>query len=194
MAPLSDPIKRFQEALAEARSGPGGARKPERTLEQLPLAARRKRAREAAAQAKKKWRIPASVRQYLPYVAAFLVVLAPLLHNPPRDNEVPPYLVGIWRTDAPGYEDRYLQFAPRNVVFGTGGYEGESYIVAEVQISPVDTDPQGGAGGRSLFTFRYMKADKLEYNLSFYYEPKPAETITFKNQETLKWTRKGPDL
>ena len=122
------------------------------------------------------------------------MILAPLLHNPPRANDVPPYLVGLWRTDTPGYEDRYLQFTPRNVIFGTGGYEGESYIVAEVEVSPVDEGPQGGAGGRSLLTFRYMKADKLEYSLSFYYEPKPTETITFKNQETLKWTRKGPDL
>ena len=194
MAPLSDPIKRFQEALEEARSGPGGTRKPERKLEQPPSAARRKRAREAAAQAKKKWSIPPNVRQYLPYVAAFLVILAPLLHNPPRDNDVPPYLVGLWRTDTPGYEDRYLQFTPRNVIFGTGGYEGESYIVAEVEVSPVDEGPQGGASGRSLLTLRYMKAEKLEYNLSFYYEPKPVETITFKNQKKLKWTKKGPDL
>ena len=193
MAPLSDPLKRFQEALAEARSGRGGARKPERTLEQLPLAARRKRAREAAAQAKKKWRIPASVRQYLPYVAAFLVVLAPLLHNPPRDNEVPPYLVGIWRTDAPGYEDRYFQFAPRNLVFGTGGIEGEAYMIAEVQAAPADEGAQGDASKRMLFTIRYMKMDKLEYELSFYYDPAPAEVITFKHQEKLTWTRKGRD-
>ena len=162
MAPLSDPIKRFQEALEEARSGPGGTRKPERKLGQPPSAARRKRAREAAAQAKKKWSIPPNVRQYLPYVAAFLVILAPLLHNPPRANDVPPYLVGLWRTDTPGYEDRYLQFTPRNVIFGTGGYEGESYIVAEVEVSPVDDGSQGGAGGRSLLTLRYMKVSPVD--------------------------------
>ena len=142
---------------------------------------------------KKRWRIPPRVRQYFPYVVIFLAILAPLLHNPPRNNKVPAYLIGAWKTTTPEYEDRYLLFAEHNVAFGTGKYEGESYIVAEVQESPVDDGTQDGASKKKLVLIRYMKPDRLEYSLSFYYEPEPGATITFKNQENLKWTKKGPD-
>jgi hypothetical protein len=105
---------------------------------------------------------------------------------------VPTYLLGQWKSETPGYEDRYLLFADRNLAFGTGRYEGESYIVAEAQASPVDIGMQSGASTNRmmLVEIRYMKQDRLEYGLSFYYEPKPVETITFKNQEHLKWTKK----
>lgn len=158
-----------------------------------PAGARRRAGRPPA---KKRWRIPPKVRLYFPYVVAFLVILSPLLYNPPRNNQVPPYLIGAWETNAPGYEDRYLLFANRNVAFGTGRYEGESYIVAEVQASPVDNGAEYGASKseKMLITIRYMKPDKLEYGLTFYYDPPPGEVISFKYQEKLKWTKKkGPD-
>jgi hypothetical protein len=153
----------------------------------------RKRTRATTPPPKKGWTLPPKVKQYLPYAVVFLAILTPLLHNPPRNNEVPPYLIGVWRSNTPGYEDRYFQFARRNLVFGTGGIEGEAYMVAEVQSSPVDEGAQGGASKRMLVTIRYMKTDKLEYELSFYYDPEPAGLITFKNQEHLKWTKKGRD-
>ncbi len=153
----------------------------------------RRRTRASVPPPKKGWTLPPKVKQYLPYVVVFLVILAPLLHDPPRNNTVPPYLLGVWRSTTPGYEDRYFQFAERNLVFGTGGIEGEAYMVAEIESSPVDESAQGDASKRLLFKIRYMKMDKLEYELSFYYDPPPAEVITFKNQEKLKWTRKGPD-
>lgn len=153
----------------------------------------RTRTRASLPPVKKGWTLPPKVKQYLPYAIAFLVILAPLLHNPPRDNKVPPYLIGVWRSTTPGYEDRYFQFAQRNLVFGTGGIEGESYMIAEIQSSPADESAQGGASKRMLFTIQYMKMDKQEYQLSFYYDPAPAEVITFKNQEKLTWTKKGRD-
>jgi hypothetical protein len=155
----------------------------------------RKRTRAAAPPPKTGWTLPPKVRQYLPYVVVFLAILTPLLHNPPRNNEVPPYLIGVWRSSTPGYEDRYLQFAQRNVIFGTGGIEGESYLVAEVQSSPAEEGAKDEAAKskRMLFTIRYMKTDKLEYDLTFYYDPPPAEVITFKHQEKLTWRKKGSD-
>ncbi len=155
----------------------------------------RKRTRAASPPPKKGWTLPPKVKQYLPYVVVFLAILTPLLHNPPRNNEIPSDLIGVWRSTTPGYEDRYFQFSRRNLVFGTGGIEGEAYLVAEVQSSPVGEGEEGGASKskRLLFTIRYMKTDKLEYELLFYYDPEPTELITFKNQEHLKWTKKGRD-
>ncbi len=161
---------------------------------ETPAGARR-RTKASVPPPKKRWTLPPKVRQYLPYVVVFLAILTPLLHNPPRNNQVPPDLIGVWRSTTPGYEDRYFQFAQRNLVFGTGGIEGEAYMIAEVQSSPAEEGTQGEAGKRTLFTIRYMKTDKLEYELSFFYDPPPVEVITFKHQEKLKWTKrkKGPD-
>lgn len=156
-----------------------------------PPVERRSRKRGKAAPAKKKWTLPPKVRLYLPYVVIILAILTPFLHNPPRNNQVPSNLIGMWKTKAPGYEDRYILFVERNVAFGTGGYDGEAYIVAEVESSPVGDETEKGASKKTLYAIRYMKSDKLEYELSFYYEPEPVETITFKNQEHLRWTKKG---
>lgn len=165
------------------------------TEEGRPPLERRRRRRAGLPPAKKGWTLPPKVKQYLPYVVVFLVILAPLLHNPPRNNNVPPYLIGAWRTTTPGYEDRYLQFANRNVIFGTGRFGGEAYMIAEIKSTPVDEGTADGSSKskRMLFTIRYMKMDKEEYELSFYYDPPPAQVITFKNQEKLTWTKKGPD-
>ncbi len=191
--PLSDSTRDLYRQLQEkaktprwARAGQAGS---QRDAAGRLLPGTRRRA--GAPKATKRWKIPPRVRQVLPYVVAFLAILAPLLHNPPRNNRVPPYLIGVWETTTPGYRDRYLMFAERNVAFGTGKYEGESYIVAETEISSADDDAQTEAGKRKLFKIRYMKPDKLEYDLSFYYDPPPADVITFKNQENLKWTKKG---
>jgi len=182
--------------LERMKAAGGGWVRPEgpgdRSQSQPPVE-RRSRKRGKAAPAKKKWTLPPQVRQYLPYVVIFLVILAPILHNPPRHNQVPSNLIGMWKTKAPGYQDRYILFVERNIAFGTGGFDGEAYIVAEVQSSPVDDGAEGGASKKTLYKISYMKSDKLEYELSFYYEPEPVETITFKNQEHLKWTKKGRD-
>ena len=154
---------------------------------------RRRRKRASPVATKSKWTIPPKVKQYLPYAVVFLVILAPILHNPPRNNTIPPYLIGAWKSGTPGYEDRFMMFTQHSVVFGTGGYAGDVYVVDEVQTSPVSEGAAGHANSRELFAITYMKADKLKLELSFYYEPEPVETITFKNQEHLKWTKKGRD-
>ena len=185
-----DLYKVLQARARAARLIRAGQALPQKDSAGRPLPGMRRRV--GGPQAKKRWRIPPKVKQYLPYAVVFLAILAPLLHNPPRNNQVPTYLLGQWKSETPGYEDRYLLFADRNLAFGTGRYEGESYIVAEAQASPVDTGMQSGASTNRmmLVEIRYMKQDRLEYGLSFYYEPKPVETITFKNQEHLKWTKK----
>ena len=158
-----------------------------------PSLERRRRRRTSLPPPKKSWSLPPKVRQYIPYAVIFLVILAPLLHNPPRNNTVPPYLIGTWKSGTPGYEDRFMLFTQHSVVFGTGGYAGDVYVVDEVETSPASEDAAVGANERELFTIHYMKADKLKLELSFYYDPPPLGVITFKNQENLKWTKKGAE-
>ena len=195
---MSDSTRNLYKALQEKAKASGETWKE--STGSYKSGGRRPGARKRAGgpPAKKRWRIPPAVKTYLPYALAFLAILAPLLYNPPRNNQVPPYLVGLWETDAPGYEDRYLLLNDRSLAFGTGNYTGESYIVAEIDARPVEDDSQDGAGKngkdgkskRMLVQIRYMKEDRLEFGLSFYYEPKPVDTITFKYQDHLKWKKK----
>jgi hypothetical protein len=177
-------IEEQRQLLLERMEATRGGRPP---LE------RRRRKRAGPVATKSKWTIPPKVKQYIPYAVIFLVILAPILHNPPRNNDVPAYLIGAWKSGTPGYEDRFMLFTQHSVVFGTGGYAGDVYVVDEIEISPVAEDAPGGANKRELFTIRYMRADKLKISLSFYYDPPPLGVITFKNQENLKWTKKGAE-
>lgn len=195
--PLSDSTRDLYKEL-QKRAKMARRQRPSRegwqrdTEGSVPLQSPR---RAGGARAKKRWRIPPKVKPYIPFVVAFLIIVAPLLHNPPRNNQVPRYLVGVWETSAPGYEDRYLMFAERNVAFGTGEFESESYLVAEAEARPLDGSAQDVADKdrKMEVLVRYMKPDKLEYSLSFYYDPLPDPTITFKNQDNLRWMRKkGP--
>jgi len=154
---------------------------------------RRRRPREGAALAKKRRWLHPVVKRYLPYALGFLVILAPMLYNPPRPNTLPPYLVGVWESSSPGYKDRYMRLLNRHVIFGTGGYDGEAYVIAEVRTESVE--PEGWikkekASKTELVRIRYMKKDQVEYELSFFYDPEPVGTITFKNQD-IKWRKKG---
>ena len=177
-------IEEQRQLLLERMTAAGTGRPP---LE------RRRRRRTSLPPPKKSWSLPPKVQQYLPYAVIFLVILAPILHNPPRNNDVPAYLIGTWKSGTPGYEDRFMLFTQHSVVFGTGGYAGDVYVVDEIEISPFAEDAPGGANKRELFTIRYMRADKLKISLSFYYDPPPLGVITFKNQENLKWTKKGAE-
>lgn len=163
------------------------------TGEGRPPLERRRRRRTGLPPVKKGWTLPPKVKQYLPYVVIIMVILAPLLHDPPRNNTVPPYLLGAWKSDTPGYKDRFMIFTEHSVVFGTGGLSGEVYAVDEVETSPVTVGAPGSSDKRELFTIRYMRMDKLKMDLWFYYDPPPRGIITFKNQEQLKWTRKGTE-
>lgn len=185
----------FQKFLQE-RAKTADPRRPGRDEIQKTASGRHlviKRRRGGVPAPKKRWSLPPKVKQYLPYIVIALAILTPLLHNPPRNNTVPPYLVGKWKSSTPGYEDRYLLFVERNLAFGTGGFDGEAFIISEVETSPEGEDVPGNMNNRTLVKIRYMKTDKLEYTLSFYYQEKPVETITFKNQDNLKWTKKGAD-
>lgn len=115
------------------------------------------------------------------------------MYAPPLNNEVPPYLIGTWRSSTPGYEDRFLLFTQHSVVFGTGGYSGDVYGVYEVKTEPAEDGAPAGSSKRELFSIRYRGMDKFQSDLLFYYDPPPVDTITFKNQERLTWEKESKE-
>ncbi|NGZ95714.1 MAG: hypothetical protein CV089_06215 [Nitrospira sp. WS110] len=104
-----------------------------------------------------------------------VVVRDPLVSCP---NE----LIGAWVTSAKGYEDGMLVFSKTGVAFSVGIEHLDAQAVRRLDATP--------DGPRTLYTVVYGDSRRDEQTLSFYYHTKD-QTITFKNQAHLVWTRKA---
>ena len=100
-----------------------------------------------------------------------------------RDPAVacPNELVGAWITSAKGYEEGMLVITKTGVAFSVGADHLDAQAVRRIDAS--------AEGPRTLYTIVYGDSRKDEQTLSFYYDTK-GQTITFKNQSHLVWTRK----
>jgi hypothetical protein len=100
-----------------------------------------------------------------------------------RDQAVscPNELVGAWITAAKGYEEGMLVFTKTGVAFSVGSEHVDAQAVRRIEVFP--------EGPRTLYTVIYGDSRRDEQTLSFYYHTKE-QTITFKNQSHLVWTRK----
>ena len=101
-----------------------------------------------------------------------------------RDPDVscPNELIGAWVTSAKGYEEGMLVFSKSGVAFSVGIEHLDAQAVRRLDATP--------DGPRTLYTVVYGDSKKDEQTLSFYYHTKD-QTITFKNQAHLVWTRKA---
>lgn len=94
----------------------------------------------------------------------------------------PSELLGAWITSAKGYEEGMLVFTKTGVSFSVGAEHLDAQAVRRIDAS--------AEGPRTLYTIVYGDSRKDEQTLSFYYDTK-GQTITFKNQSHLVWTRKA---
>jgi hypothetical protein len=101
-----------------------------------------------------------------------------------RDPPVacPNELLGAWVTSARGYEEGMLVFTKSGVAFSVGVEHLDAQAVRRLQAI--------ADGPRTLYTVVYGDSRSDEQTLSFYYDTKD-QTITFKNQSHLVWTRKA---
>ncbi len=98
---------------------------------------------------------------------------------------VPPELVGVWRTAAAKYEDRYFEFRPGTLTLGIGGGSSETYPIRSIKRS------QDALG--TLYAVSYMnQAESVEEVFAFYYDPREGGMIRFKNQPEIAWTKEKP--
>lgn len=96
-------------------------------------------------------------------------------------NDLPGELVGTWRTEAPGYGDRYLTLTPGSVIFGTGEYSYDTYTIVDIEKTTEKS--------RTVYTVYYKEPGGVNYKLKFYYDADDGGLMTFKNQEHLIWAR-----
>lgn len=89
---------------------------------------------------------------------------------------VPDALLGVWRTAAPGYGDRFLRVASDSVAFGTGGDGSSSHLLEDVEVTPLGE-------GRLRCVLHYALRDGAAAQLRLVLEPGPPPTLRFENRE-----------
>jgi len=92
----------------------------------------------------------------------------------------PDELIGAWNTAARGYEDSMLVMTKHAVVFSAGGDHLDAQAVRRLEVIP--------EGPRVLYTLVYGNSRNEEQTLVFFYDSRE-QTIIFKNQSHLIWTR-----
>jgi len=91
---------------------------------------------------------------------------------------VPPHLIGVWRTSAPQYEDRYLQFTENTLTYGIGNGEEVSHSIDKIEVN------QGS--NETIYSFHYKDAEGDKWTLTLTYRPEG--TIQLKNKSDI-WVK-----
>ena len=99
-------------------------------------------------------------------------------------RELPKELHGVWRTNAPGYEDRFLQLQKDFVIFGVGNEKAVAQHIRKVATLQV--------GPETLYTVDSEEVGGEASELNFYYNPTGGGTIRFKNQDMVWKRESGP--
>ena len=98
------------------------------------------------------------------------------------EKSPPNELVGVWKTSAQRYNDRFFEIDIDTITFGTGGENFETYAIKKVKkkVSPEE--------GGILYTIYYEEEGEV-YTFAFFYTPAREGTISLKNQRGIMWTK-----
>jgi len=95
----------------------------------------------------------------------------------------PNELVGIWKTSALKYADRFFKIDQTIITIGTGGENVEIYTIKKITMKKPPTE-------RSVLYTIYSKNEEgVEYKFAFYYSPEKGGVIRLKNQRHIVWTK-----
>ena len=120
-----------------------------------------------------------TTRAKLQFLAAVAILLMCAGCNTAK---LPDELIGIWRTDAPGYKDKFMKCDPKFVVLGVGDAKVVPRRVTEIKKEYENNE--------TLYTLKTDEKDEGEYTFAFYYSPVEGGTIRFKNQPQLIWHKR----
>jgi hypothetical protein len=97
------------------------------------------------------------------------------------EKSAPNEIVGVWKTSAPQYADRFITIDTYTITFGIGGGNVEIYTIKKLQ--------KTSAEGSILYTIYYENGDGVWYKFAFYYSPENGGTIRRKNQRQIAWKK-----
>jgi len=113
-------------------------------------------------------------------LAVAWIILSTLIPTFTRVRVMPDELLGLWTTTAERYADRALEIKKSSLVFHTGDGGVTAHPIQQVSTTARDS--------LVLYKVDYL-VDDVVYTLSFYYEPGPASTLRFENQQDMVWSR-----
>ena len=100
-------------------------------------------------------------------------------------SAVPDFLIGVWGTSDPMYADRTFEITRGEIIFQTGEKTFDTYTIKGIKVEKVPGEKT------PLYVFTYKNIEGLKYKFSFYYFPGDNESIRFKNQYQIVWTKEG---
>jgi hypothetical protein len=100
-----------------------------------------------------------------------------------RLRETPEGLLGLWRTRATAYADRFMEFRVDEIVLGTGGSTSATYPLRGF----LPTDVEGVPG----YIVYYETEGGDEYSMTITYNEQNGGTIRFPNQRNMAWRKVG---
>ena len=98
-----------------------------------------------------------------------------------RIKEVPPELLGVWRTEAPDYRDRFMEIRLTEIVFGTGAGTSDTY--------PINGLRREEDAGHIEYTIYYDNEEGQEYAFTIHFEYEGGGQIKLPNQRDMVWRR-----
>ena len=118
---------------------------------------------------------------WVPSVALFSILSLSLFLCSGDNRVAPDEFLGVWKTTALNYEDRFFEISDSTITFGTGNGKKDICCIQAATKTVEDKD--------ILYTITYANLEKTEFKLSFYYKKDHGGVIQFKNQMDVEWTR-----
>jgi hypothetical protein len=94
-----------------------------------------------------------------------------------KNVPVPQHLIGVWKTSAPQYEDRYLKITEDSLIYGIGSGEEVSHTIEKINVEQKD--------GETTYTFHYKDIEGEKWSLTLIYSPVSGGTIQLKNRNDI---------
>ena len=114
------------------------------------------------------------------FLVAFAIFATFFACHTGKNTTVPDDLVGIWRTSAPKYADRFFEITKDSIIFAIG--EGNA------DIHPIEDIDEIREEKNILYTISYL-IEGQQNRFSFHYDPTNDGVIRFKNQIQYAWRK-----
>jgi hypothetical protein len=143
--------------------------------------------RKSKGKAQKSAAVAGSRRQklliYIGVLIPLVLLAISLARGASETWSVPAYLLGVWESPQADYADSYMEITPATIEFDNveGGYS-LYFVTSSEQIRD---------GGQSYDIVHYRDLEGAEYQMSICYQPRPQESLYFKNQPKVVWKRRG---
>ncbi|MBZ5566961.1 MAG: hypothetical protein LAN64_03830 [Acidobacteriia bacterium] len=116
-------------------------------------------------------------------VALIVVLLVSCLACNRGIKSPPQELLGVWTTDVPAYQGRYLKFEKDYVLFGVGQD-------ASPTIQPILSIDVRQDGKQTVYTVHSVDADGA-HEFVFFFDPSDGGALRIKNQREVVWRNRG---